>query len=65
MIKRKFDSETYAKMGHPDLGSKIYMKANGKRRWGGVVTMLSFTGFKGASKGLILIGIEPFVKKRS
>ena len=59
MIKRKFDSETYHKMGCPDLGCKIYMMKAGKKIWG-TVTLLSFREFKNAKKGLILIGIEPF-----
>lgn len=36
MLKRKFDSETYAKMGHPNLGNKIYFMKNGKKIWGTV-----------------------------
>ena len=61
MLKRKFNSETYAKMGYPDLGNKIYFIQSGKKVWG-TVSLLSFRGFKGASDGLILIGLEPFKK---
>jgi hypothetical protein len=60
-MKRKFDSKTYAKMGSPDLGSKIYFIKNGKKIYG-KVSLLSFTGFKGAKNGLILLGLEPFKK---
>ncbi len=62
MLKRKFDSETYAKMGQPDLGSKIYFMKAGKKIWG-TVSLLSFVGFKGAKNGLILLGLEPFKKR--
>lgn len=62
MIKRKFDSETYAKLGHPDLGHKMYMMQAGKKIWGRV-SFLSFCGFKGARNGLVLLGIEPFKGK--
>jgi len=62
MLKRKFDSETYSKMGHPDLGSKIYFMRAGKKVWG-KVSLLSFSGFKGAKNGLILLGLEPFKKR--
>lgn len=61
MIKRTFDSPTYAKLGHPDLGHKMYFIVSGKKVWG-TVTLLSFCGFKGARKGMILLGIEPFKK---
>lgn len=62
MIKRKFTSEVYAKMGHPDLGSKMYMMKSGKKIWG-TVSLLSFCGFKGAKNGLVLLGLEPFKKR--
>ena len=62
MIKRKFDSETYAKMGRPDLGCKMYMMKSGKKVWG-TVSMLSFCGFKGARNGMVLLGLDPFKKR--
>ena len=62
MIKSKYPSEVYAKMGHPDLGSKMYMTRAGKKVWGSV-SLLSFCGFKGARNGLVLLGIEPFKKR--
>lgn len=55
MIKRLFDTDTYRKMGCPDLNSIIFMKKSGKKRYGKVV-LLSFTGHKGK----IQIGIDPF-----
>ena len=61
MIKRKFTSEVYAKMGHPDLENVIYMTVSGKKVYG-KVSLLSFCGFKNAKKGLVLLGIEPFKK---
>lgn len=62
-MKRKFTSEVYAKMGRPDLGSKMYMLLkDGKKVWGSV-TLLSFCGFKGAKKGLVLLGMTPFKNK--
>lgn len=65
MIKRKFTSEVYAKMGRPDLGCTMYMTRSGKKVWG-KVSLVSFCGFKGAKNGLILLGLEPFKKfKRS
>lgn len=63
MIKRKFDTETYIKMGSPDLGDKIYVIQSGKKIWG-IVSLLSFQGFKGARNGLVLIGLEPFINKK-
>ena len=62
MIQRKFTTDVYRKIGSPDLGSVIYFIKGGKKVWG-KVSLLSFMGFKGAKKGLILIGIEPFNKK--
>ena len=61
MIKRKFDTKTYAKMGYPDIGSKIYFMKAGRKVWG-TVSLLSFSGFKGAKNGLILLGLNPFKK---
>ena len=63
MIKRTFDSNTYVKLGHPDLGHKMYFNVSGKKRWG-TVALLSFCGFKGASKGRVLLGIQPFITGR-
>ena len=59
MIKRKFTSEIYNKMGNPDLGSKMFMIIRGKKVWGSVA-LLSFCGFKGAKNGLVLLGIVPY-----
>jgi len=59
MLKRYFDSETYAKMGHPDLGQKIYFMRAGKKVWGRVA-LLHFTSDKGKHKGKIELGLEPF-----
>ena len=61
-MKRKFTSEAYAKMGNLDLGCKVYIMKAGKKIWGSV-SFLSFCGFKGARNGLVLLGIEPFVKR--
>lgn len=63
MIKRVFDSSTYAKIGHPDLDSKIYFMRKGKKIWGSVV-MVSYFGFKGAKDGKIMLGIRPFKNKQ-
>lgn len=54
MIKRLFDSETYQKIGCPDLTHKIYFNRDGKKIWGKVVS-LKHTGFSGK----IQIGIQP------
>jgi hypothetical protein len=35
---------------------------SGKKVWG-TVSLLSFSGFKGAKNGLILLGLEPFKKR--
>ena len=61
MLKRKFDAETYRRMGNPDLGSTIYFMKSGKKIWG-TVSLVSFYGFKGAKNGLTLLGLEPFKK---
>jgi len=58
-MKRKLTTEKYQKMGHPDLGNTIYFVKDGKRVYGRV-SLLSFCGFKGAKKGLVLLGIDPF-----
>jgi hypothetical protein len=59
MAKRYFDSETYNKLGQPDLGSKMYIIQNGKKVWGKVVSV-HFTGEKSKHKGKIELGIAPF-----
>lgn len=59
MAKRYFDSETYNKLGQPDLGSKMYFIRNGKKVWG-VVVSVHFTGEKSKHKGKIELGIAPF-----
>lgn len=59
MAKRYFDSETYNKLGQPDLGSKMYFIKNGKKVWGKVVSV-HFTGEKSKHKGKIELGIAPF-----
>jgi hypothetical protein len=61
MIKRKFDSETYIKMGKPDIGSTVYFMKSGEKVWG-KISLISFYGFKGAKDGLILLGLTPFKK---
>jgi len=63
MIKRKFDTNTYKKLGQPDLGSNMYFIKSGKKVWG-KVCLLSFSGFKGAKNGLILLGLEPLKKQK-
>ena len=62
MIKRKFTSELYNKLGQPDLGTKMYFMKAGKKVWG-IVSLVSFGGFKGAKNGYIMLGLEPFKKK--
>lgn len=62
MIKRTFDRITYSKLGSPDVGDKIYFMKAGKKVWG-IVSLLSFSGFKGAKNGLILLGLKPFKNK--
>ena len=59
MIKRYFDSETYKKLGQPDLGSKMYFIRNRKKIWG-IVVSIRFTGDKSKHKGKIEIKIAPF-----
>ena len=59
MAKRYFDSETYQKLGQPDLGSKMYFMRSGKKVWGSVVSV-RFTGEKSKHKGEIELGIAPF-----
>lgn len=61
MIKRYFDSETYRKIGSPDLGSKMFLPRGGKRIYG-KVSLLKFTSEKGKHNGKILLGIVPFNK---
>lgn len=60
-MKRKFTQETYAKMGRPDLGSKMYFMKGGKKIYG-KVSLVKYHGFKGAMDGMILLGLEPFNK---
>jgi hypothetical protein len=62
MVRKKVNEKVYAAMGHPDLGSRIFLLKDGKRIFG-KVCLLSFIGFKGAKNGKILIGIEPFKKQ--
>lgn len=62
MLKTKLRAETYAKIGHPDIGDTMYVIRNDKKIYGKVV-LLAFTGFKNAKKGLVLLGIDPFKKK--
>jgi len=57
--KRYFDSETYNKLGQPDLGAKMYFIRNGKKVWG-TVSLVHFTGEKSKHKGKIELGISPF-----
>ena len=59
MAKRYFDSETYNKLGQPDLGAKMFFIRNSKKVWGKVVS-LRFTGEKSKHKGKIELGISPF-----
>lgn len=59
MLKRLFDDETYRKIGCPDLGSIIYFKSQGKKRWGKVV-LVNYYG----KKDKIQLGIEPFKRKK-
>jgi len=62
MIKRTFDTPTYIKLGRPDLNHVMYFIVSGKKVWG-KVALLSFCGFKGASKDRVLLGIQPFKRK--
>jgi hypothetical protein len=59
MAKRYFDSETYNKLGQPDLGSRMYIMQNGNKVWGRVVSV-NFTGDKSKHKGKIELKIAPF-----
>lgn len=62
MIKRKFDSATYQKLGCPDIGKIMFFKKADKKVWGKIV-LLSFIGFKGSRNGFVLLGLEPFKNK--
>jgi hypothetical protein len=64
MLKRHFDSETYRKMGSPDLGCVIYFMRAGKKIWGSV-SLLHFTGEKSKHKGKIELGLVPFKKLKT
>lgn len=59
MAKRIFDSKTYAKIGRPDLGSKMFYidKATSKKVYG-FVSEINL----GHKKG-VMIKIKPFKKK--
>ena len=67
-MRGKYPSEVYRNIGAPDIGSVMYMiKKNSlgkKMKVWGKVTMVSYVGFKGASKGLVLLQIDPFEKPR-
>jgi hypothetical protein len=39
MAKRIFDTETWIKLGQPDLNSKMYYIVNGKKVWGQVIAI--------------------------
>jgi len=54
MAVRIFDSETWRKIGQPDLGSKMFYIKNGKKVWGSV-TEVQF----GHKKG-VKLKIKPF-----
>ena len=64
MAKRYFDSETYNKLGQPDLGAKMYFIRNGKKVWG-TVSLVHFTGEKSKHKGKIELGISPFKSEQN
>lgn len=57
MLKQLFDTETYRKMGSPDLDSTIFIKRGTKKVYGRVA-LIDFY----AHKNKIEIGIEPFKK---
>lgn len=59
MTKRYYDSETYRKIGSPDLGCKMYIVRAGKKIYG-TVQSLNFTGVKSRHKGKIEIGLKLF-----
>lgn len=63
MIKRYYDSETYRKIGSPDLGSIIFVIKSGKRIYG-KVGLIHFTGEKSKHKGKIQLGVIPFENKK-
>lgn len=46
MARRIFSSETWRKLGQPDVGSKMYYFRDGKKVWGEVV-MSNFGHKKG------------------
>ncbi len=62
MLKRYFKSETYRKMGSPDLETKIYFMKNNKKIYG-KIALIQFTSEKSKHNGDILIGLEPFKNK--
>lgn len=56
---RTYDSETWVKIGQPDLGSKMFMKKkNGEKVWGSV------SSIDYSYKGKVRIGIDPFKKSK-
>ena len=59
MTKRYFDSDTYNKIGSPDLGCKMYIIRAGKKIYG-TVCFLNFTGIKSKHKGKIEVGLKLF-----
>lgn len=63
MLKRYFTSETYRKIGSPDIGTKIYFMKNNKKIFG-KVSLVQFTSEKSRHNGDILIGLEPFKNKK-
>ena len=58
MLKRLFDSDTYRKLGCPDLNSVMYFTQKGKKVYGKIISV-SFHGHKGK----IQLGLEPFKKQ--
>lgn len=59
MLKRYFNSETYRKMGSPDLRDKCYFMRAGKKVHG-TIGLIQFTSDKGKHKGDILLGLVPY-----
>ena len=60
MARRVFDSETWIKIGQPDLNSKLFFKdKNGNKIWG-VVTMINYSHKKGVE-----LNIQPFINKNN
>lgn len=59
MLKRYYDSETYNKMGRPDLGTKCYFMKGGKKIYG-IIVLINFTSEKGKHNGKILLGLQPY-----